>query len=159
MSKTHAERIAERALTLTCGDWAEATRQLCHLAASDPELLLELTGPYLRGAAAKAVHLAARRLEAEHPAGAGGRVSVPVSGGGAGRSAAAWGAAAPTLLSASIGGRQQPFQSVVWDAIISHMQGNADMDSEQHEKALRVIAKAFAAKRLEERAERGTGRR
>jgi hypothetical protein len=130
MTQTLTERMAERALTLTRGNWAEATRQLCQLAETQPDLLLELTRPYLRGAAAKAIHLAARRLD-ETPA-------VPAH------------VRTPANLGAS-----QPIRGSVWDEIISHMQADAGMDSEQHEKALRVIAKAFAARRLEERAERG----
>lgn len=137
MTQTITERMAERALTLTRGDWSEATRQLCQLAETHPDLLLELTRPYLRGAAAKAVHLAARRREA----------------------AAAPAAPAAVHTPANLG-TGQAIRGTVWDEIISHMQADTEMDSEQHEKALRVIAKAFAARRLEERVERNaSGRR
>ena len=138
MTQTLTERMAEKALTLTRGDWAEATRQLCHLAETNPELLLELTQPCLRGAAAKAIHLAARRLEAVPAA------PVPVR--------------TPANLGAANLGAGKPIRGSVWDEIISHMQADNEMDPEQHEKALRVIAKAFAAKRLEERAVRNIQR-
>jgi hypothetical protein len=136
MTQTLTERMAERALTLTRGDWAEATRQLLQLAETNPDLLLELTRPYLRGAAAKAIHLAARRMGAAAPSPAPAPVRTPANLGSAGQ--------------ATIG-------RSVWDEIISHMQADTEMDSDQHEKALRVIAKAFAARRLEERAERNAG--
>jgi hypothetical protein len=134
MTQTLTERMAERALTLTRGDWAEATRQLCQLAETQPDLLLELTRPYLRGAAAKAIHLAARRRDA---------ASTP---------AAPVAVRTPANLGAANTGAGQAIGKSVWDEIISHMQTDTEMDSEQHEKALRVIAKAFAARRLDERA-------
>lgn len=138
MTQTLTERMAERALTLTRGDWAEATRQLTQLAETNPDLLLELTRPYLRGAAAKAVHLAARRM---------------------GATTAAASARTPTQTQTRTPAHlDNPAQVAigrsVWDEIISHMQADTEMDTEQHEKALRVIAKAFAARRLEERGAR-----
>lgn len=129
MTYSPAEHAADRALALTGGDWAAATHHLCLLAEREPALLLELTRPYLRGAAAKAVHQAARRQDST-PA----RKLPPVP-------------ATPVDL----GQRQTVKDGNVWDAIIAQMQGNPALDAEQHEKALRVIAKAFAARRLESR--------
>jgi hypothetical protein len=133
MTGGYLEQKTLKALELAGDDWAQASKQLASWAETDMRLLLELTRDYLRGAAARAVQAAARQKNLHpQPTQKPGQKKI-------------------TRLDASI-----------WDEIITQMQTSSDMDSEQHEKALRVIAKAFLSKRLDtaiEKKQTSTGKK
>jgi hypothetical protein len=138
MTQTNAQYLEEKtkhALTLAKQDWAEATRVLCKWVEEDHKLLLALTARYLQGAAAQSVQtvakqsVAAEEILPTNPVKKATITHVPPK--------------------TPISGNNPTLTTSIWDTIITQMQEMPDLDAEQHEKALRTIAKAFVAKRFD----------
>ncbi len=127
------------AIAASQGDWPQASRLLAEWAETDHALLLALSAPYLRAAAAHVVQKTAEKDKdaAVSPVKALTSKPAPSFDGAPARKITA------TALTDQL-----------WDQIIEGVQAtNGDMDAEQHSKALRTIAKAFMAKRLDQMAE------
>lgn len=141
MHYNYTEIKALEALEKANGDWSVASRLLAEWAHDNQALLLGLTEPYLRGAAAHAVQKTARKTQLDN-----------------GKTAAATSATVQNAHTNIPDGLSSPIRSSkdtsrlnnnAWDAIIEQMQANTDIDPAHHERVLRDIAKAFMEKRLE----------
>jgi acetylornithine deacetylase/succinyl-diaminopimelate desuccinylase-like protein len=119
-------------------DWGLAAAALVKEAEQDMALLLALTRPFLAGAASHAVQKYCRNKS----------------------KAAVQKAVVTKVVAPTLSHRSSPntMGESMWEALVAQLENNATAqaappDLEQHEKALRTVAKAFLSKRLDELAE------
>jgi hypothetical protein len=138
MTQTNAQYLEEKtreALTLARQNWVQASRLICQWVEEDHKLLLALTAKYLQGAAAQSVQTVAKQsVAAEETLTTKPVKKAPIT---------------HVLPKTPIAGNNPTLTPSIWDTIITQMQEMPDLDAEQHEKALRTIAKAFVAKRFD----------
>lgn len=134
MSANYVQQRSLEALGLTRNefgenDWGEASRLLADWAREDQRLLLALAAPYLNGAAANHIQQTARSLGKTTVLPKPGRSNSPAN-----------------ANKANLGGG-------MWEVIAHHLQDDMvqKADPVAHKQAMRSLAKAFAAKRLDAR--------